>query len=196
MDYVTTVVCLCICSRSSAGAKYLRQGMWCEWLLSTVLLGSDGPEWSQGARGAVLGPSPFVSNRAWCNPVGGRYFLRALPMSYPGARGGGGGGRGRCGGGRGEGNCCTCFFFLPCASPFAGGLGAGFGAGFGADFGTAICEGMQASSTKSLVKYNFPLKACPKPATPLSAFAHTISTTLSFLALFVGASSDSPPLLD
>ena len=59
-------------------------------------------------------------------------------------------------------NCWTCFFFLPCASPFAEGLGAGFGAGFG----TALCEGMEASSTKSLVKYNFPLKTRPKPQTP------------------------------
>ena len=52
---------------------------------------------------------------------------------------------------------------------------------------------MQASSTKSLIKYNFPLKTCRKPQTPLPAFANTISTTLSFLALFVGATSDSPP---
>ena len=33
-------------------------------------------------------------------------------------------------------NCWTCFFFfLPCASPFAGGVGAGFGGGFGKKFG-------------------------------------------------------------
>ena len=93
-------------------------------------------------------------------------------------------------------NCWTCFFFLPCTSPFAGGLGAGFGAGSGAGFGTATCEGMQALSTKSLVKCNFLLNTCPKPQTTLSAFAHTISTTSSFLALFAGASSDPPPLLD
>ena len=33
-------------------------------------------------------------------------------------------------------NCWTCFFFLPCASPFAGGLGAGFGVVLGRNLGT------------------------------------------------------------
>ena len=44
----------------------------------------------------------------------------------------------------------------------AGGLGAGFGAGFG----TARCEGMRASSTESLVKYNELKNAPPKSTVP------------------------------